>query len=80
LPLAPSASVCWNPNRPVSDDNLFFIQGNVTDETLARANLAQAKTIVILGDDRLDAMTRDAKVVLNTLTAESINHFDCHCL
>lgn len=59
--------------KPVNDEHLFFIQGQVTDETLERANLAQAKTAIILGNDKLDPTTRDAKVVLNTLTIESIN-------
>jgi voltage-gated potassium channel len=59
--------------KPINDKNLFFVQGNVTDETLKRANLAEAKTVVVLGDQSADAMTRDAKVVLTTLTIESIN-------
>lgn len=59
--------------KPVEDENLFFIQGQVSDETLNRANLIKAKTVIILGDDSLDCTTRDAKVVLSTLTIESIN-------
>lgn len=59
--------------KPIDDENLFFIQGQVSDETLNRANLVKAKTVIILGDDSLDYTTRDAKVVLSTLTIESIN-------
>ena len=59
--------------KPVEDENLFFIKGEVSDETLNRANLITAKTVIILGDDSLDYTTRDAKVVLSTLTVESIN-------
>lgn len=61
------------PTKPINDDNLFFVAGNVGDETLNRANIAEAQTVVILGDDRLDPTARDAKVVLATLTIESIN-------
>lgn len=61
------------PAKPLNDDNLFFVAGNVNDDTLVRANLAGAQTVVILGDDRLEPTTRDAKVVLATLTVESIN-------
>lgn len=61
------------PTKPINDDNLSFVAGNVNDETLERANLAEAQTVVILGDDRLDTTARDAKVVLATLTVESIN-------
>ncbi len=38
-----------------------------------RANVKKARTAVVLGDDRLDAIARDAMVVLATLTIESIS-------
>lgn len=59
--------------KPVDDDYLFFIQGGVTEENLKRANFQKARTVVILGDDRLDDYSRDAKVILSVLTVESIN-------
>ena len=59
--------------NPVDDPLLFFVKGIVNNETLERANLEQAKTVVVLGDDRLEVTSRDAKVVLTTLTIESIN-------
>lgn len=59
--------------KPIDDNHLFFVRGEVSDETLARANLAEAKTVIILGDTNLDYHNRDAKVILNTLTVESIN-------
>lgn len=59
--------------KPIEDNNLFFIKGNVCDETLNRANLMQARTVIILGDDSIDHTARDAKVILSTLTVESIN-------
>jgi len=45
----------------------------VSDETLMAANLREATTVIILGDDKLDYSNRDAKVVLATLTVESLN-------
>jgi voltage-gated potassium channel len=59
--------------KPSDDENLFFIQGQVSDETLNRANLAKAKIVIILGDDSVDYTARDGKVILSTLTVESIN-------
>lgn len=59
--------------KPIDDRYLFFVRGQVSDETLQRANLAKAKTVIILGDDRCDYQTRDAKTILSTLTVESIN-------
>lgn len=59
--------------KPIDDPNLAFIRGSVSDETLNRANLAHAKTVIILGNDQLDASIRDATAVLSTLTVESLN-------
>ncbi|MEN8189035.1 MAG: ion channel [Thermodesulfobacteriota bacterium] len=58
--------------KPLSDDNLFFVRGQVNEETLEKANLDKARTVVVLGDDNLEATSRDAKVVLTTLTIESM--------
>jgi voltage-gated potassium channel len=59
--------------KPVDDPELVFIRGIVNEETLKMANLEQAATIIILGDDRLETTAKDAKVVLTTLTVETIN-------
>ena len=59
--------------KPIDDENLYFIQGGVTEENLKRANLQKAKTVVVLGDDNLKANARDAKAILTTLTIETIN-------
>ncbi|MEM6755110.1 MAG: NAD-binding protein, partial [Cyanobacteria bacterium P01_C01_bin.38] len=59
--------------KPVKDKYFYFVKGEVCDETLHQANLMQAKTVIILGDDSLDYKQRDAKVILSILTVESIN-------
>jgi len=59
--------------KPIDDDNLFFIRGSVNEETLEKANLKKARTILVLGDDTVETTARDAKVVLSTLTIESMN-------
>lgn len=70
---APIVLIADIENKPLDDDFLFFVNGSVSDETLQQANLAQAKTVIILGDDHLADTARDAKVVLTALTVESIN-------
>ncbi|MEN8257412.1 MAG: ion channel [Thermodesulfobacteriota bacterium] len=60
--------------KPLDDPHLFFVKGVVNEESLERANLNQAKTVVVLGDDQLEATSRDAKVVLTTLAIESLNN------
>lgn len=59
--------------KPVEDENLFFIRGAVNEETLEKANLKHAKTIIVLGDDKVAPTARDAQVVLTTLSIESTN-------
>lgn len=59
--------------KPLDEIDFFFIKGQVCDETLHRANLVKAKTVIILGDDSLEDTARDAKAILSTLTVESIN-------
>jgi len=59
--------------KPIDDLNFFFISGAVNEETLQKANLEKAATIVVLGDDSLEPTARDAKVVLTTLTIESLS-------
>ncbi len=59
--------------KPVDDTNLFFVKGVVCEETLEKANLKNARTVIVLGDDSLEPTGRDAKVVLSILTIESLN-------
>lgn len=61
------------PEKPDPDADLYFVRGTVDDETLRRAAVTAAATVVILGDDRLDVVARDARAVLAALTVESIN-------
>ncbi len=60
-------------SKPVDDDAVYYIRGDVTEENLERANVDTASTVIILGDDQLDPNSRDAKVVLSTLTVETMN-------
>jgi voltage-gated potassium channel len=59
--------------KPVEDEHLHFVKGNVEEATLIRAGIMAARTVVVLGDDALAPTTRDAQVVLATLTIESLN-------
>lgn len=59
--------------KPIDEPNFVFINGQVNEESLEKANLKKATTVVVLGDDTLEPTSRDAKVVLTTLTIETIN-------
>ncbi|MCM1981650.1 potassium channel family protein [Lyngbya confervoides] len=69
-PIVIIANLEHNPSRA---ERVYLIQGNVNDDTLTRANIKEAATVLILGDDRLEDVARDAKVILSTLTVESLN-------
>jgi voltage-gated potassium channel len=69
---APIILIADIDRKPIDDENLYFIQGKVSDETLNKANIAHAKTAIILGDDNLDHNARDATTILSTLTVESL--------
>ncbi len=73
LEKAPIVLIADIDRKPIKDKHLFFVRGEVCDETLQQANLLKAKTVIILGDENLDYKQRDAKVILSTLTVESIN-------
>lgn len=60
-------------SKPVDDDALFLVKGEVNEDSLKRANLAAARNIIIVADEKLDPRSRDAKSILNTLTVESLN-------
>lgn len=70
---APVVLVADLEEKPVEDPNLIFIRGVVNEDTLEKANLKKARTIIVLGDDSVEATARDAKVVLTTLTVESMH-------
>ncbi len=61
------------PEKPIEDENTFFIHGEVDVDILNKANLKGAAVVMILTDENLDSYSRDAKVVLNTLTIRKIN-------
>ncbi len=59
--------------KPLEDEHLYFVRGEVSEENLKRASIEKAATVVIVGDRRLDYAARDAKAVLCTLTVETLN-------
>ncbi|WP_353929137.1 ion channel [Okeanomitos corallinicola TIOX110] len=69
---APIILIADIDRKPIEDENLYFIKGKVSDETLIRANINKAKTAIILGDDKLEHNARDATTILSTLIVESL--------
>ncbi len=60
--------------KPVLDDNnLYFVNGVVTKDTLARANSQHAFAAIILADEQVEHHVRDAKTILDTLTIKTIS-------
>jgi voltage-gated potassium channel len=61
------------PECPVQDDNIFFVRGDVTPEILKMANIEEAEVAIVLGDEGIEAYSRDARAILNVLTIKTIN-------
>lgn len=70
---APVVLIASLEAKPIDDEDLYFIKGNVDEENLRRARIETAKTVIVLGNDELSAQQRDAQVVLTALTIESLN-------
>lgn len=70
---APVVLVADIAEKPLDDPDLLFIKGPADEETLIKANLHKAKTVIVLGDDRLEPTARDAKVVLTAMTVEHLH-------
>jgi voltage-gated potassium channel len=59
------------PEKPLEAPQFFFVRGEVTLETMALANMGAARIAMVLGDERLDAFSRDARTILTTLTIKT---------
>jgi voltage-gated potassium channel len=60
------------PEKPLADKKVRFVAGEPNAETLEKANLAQARAVIVLSDANLPEEARDAKVVLNVLTIRKL--------
>ncbi len=59
--------------QPIEAENVYFVAGLVTEESLKKANISEAAVVLIISDERLDSHSSDAKVVFNTLTVRSFH-------
>ncbi|MDM8551473.1 ion channel [Desulfobacterales bacterium HSG2] len=70
---APLVVIADIPEKPTDDPGLRFIRGEVSTDTLEKANLGEARVVILLSDDSLDAYARDAKTILSTLVIKNLN-------
>lgn len=56
------------PELPVEAANIAFVRGEVALETMQQANMREARAVMILSDEHVDAFSRDARSILTTLT------------
>lgn len=69
----PIALIADIPEKPLEDDNTYFIHGEVNSETLEKANLREACVIIVLTRGSEDSYSKDAKSILNILTIRTLN-------
>lgn len=67
----PIVLIAQLPENPWNHPKVQFVNGNVTPETLQQANAKDAQVVVMLADERMEAHTRDAKTILDTLTIKT---------
>ena len=58
--------------KPLDDEQVHFVGGPVTQETLRKANAQHAQAAIVLSDESVEAHTRDAKTILDTLTIKAM--------
>ncbi len=68
------------PEKPGEANNLYFISGVITRETLEKANIKEAQVAIVLADERVDFHARDAKTILDTLTIKTTNPHTYACV
>ena len=59
------------PEAPAEAADVAFVRGEVTEETMRQANMAEARAVMILSDEQVDAFSRDARSILTTLTIKN---------
>lgn len=69
----PIALIADIPEKPLEDDNTYFIHGEVSSETLEKANLQRACVVMVLTHGNEDSYSKDAKTILNILTIRTLN-------
>lgn len=61
------------PEKPLEDNNVYFLRGDVNSEIMEKANLKDSSVVMVLSSDQIDSDLRDAKAVLNILTIRTLN-------
>ncbi|MGR3218577.1 MAG: potassium channel family protein [Candidatus Anammoxibacter sp.] len=59
--------------QPLEYKGLFFVKGDVNESTMKRANVEAAATVIIVSDESVEPYTRDARVIMDTLTVRNMN-------
>jgi voltage-gated potassium channel len=70
----PIVIVAKTEQKPVDDEEIYFVQGDPTGESvLKRAHIEEASTAIVLLDEEVEPEARDAKAILTVLTIESLS-------
>jgi voltage-gated potassium channel len=68
---APLVLIADLPEQPLDVPGFFFVRGEVSQSTMAQANMGAARVALVLGDEHVDAFSRDARTILATLTIKT---------
>lgn len=59
--------------KPVGDDRVLFLRGELNDKNMEQACLQKASTAILLSDTNVEAAYRDAKAVMDVLNIKTYN-------
>jgi voltage-gated potassium channel len=69
---APVAILTALPEKPMDAPHISYVQGEVDEDTLAKAHAASARAVLMLSDDSLVPELRDAKAIMDVLTIKNL--------
>lgn len=69
---APIVIIANREEAPAAGKKVHFVHGEVTEETLMRANVRQARAVLVLAEEALEPQVRDARSILDCLTVKSM--------
>lgn len=59
--------------KPLEDENVFFVRGEISNEVLEKANVKESSVVMVLSNNNADIYSRDAKTILDILTIRTFN-------
>ena len=70
---APVVILADLPDNPVAEEQVKFIKGLVSQKTMDKAKMGQARAVFLLADANYEPEVRDAKTIMDALTIKNLH-------